>query len=376
MVGLSLFGLTRRFGEGQPTVDGIDLVVADKEFVVLVGPSGCGKSTTLRLIAGLDAPDAGTIHIGEREVQGLDPGARDVAMVFQNYALYPHMTVARNLGFGLRKRGLAKAERVARVKDAARMLEIEDLLDRRPAALSGGQRQRVAMGRALVREPALFLFDEPLSNLDARLRTQMRTEIKRMSRVAETTSIFVTHDQVEAMTMADRVVVMRDGRIEQAATPMQIYHQPATRFVAEFVGSPAMTILPAQIGDGGQTVSLLGQRFEVPNERQADFVQHSRRRIEIGFRPEDMRLGGPVPARVEVVEALGVEALVHVATEDGPRCSLRMAPVDAPRTGDKVGLLPDIARAHLIDPASGRVLSAPPIPQNRTPYAIPEGETG
>ncbi|QQA43120.1 ABC transporter ATP-binding protein [Pelagovum pacificum] len=360
MARLELKGLTRRFDESRAAVDGIDLAIEDGEFVVLVGPSGCGKSTTLRLVAGLEQPDAGEILVDGRPVQGLEPGARDVAMVFQSYALYPHMSVARNLGFGLRKRGLSKSERAARVAEVADLLELGDLLSRKPAALSGGQRQRVAMGRAIVRDPALFLFDEPLSNLDARLRTQMRTEIKRLARVVSTTCIYVTHDQVEAMTMADRVVVMRDGRIEQAGTPMEVYNRPATRFVAEFLGAPSMAVVPARVSRDGATVSAFGADLDVPEDRRADFAGLAAQTIDLGLRPEDIRLGPSVSAQVEVVEALGVETLIHVVLPDGTRAASRIAPGRAPRTGDRIEVTPDLGRAHIFAPGSGRSLSSPP----------------
>ncbi|KEP68108.1 sugar ABC transporter ATPase [Thioclava dalianensis] len=369
MADLHLRGLTRRYDTGRPAVDAIDLSVADGEFVVLVGPSGCGKSTTLRMIAGLEPLDGGEIVLGGRPVQHLDPGARDVAMVFQNYALYPHMSVARNLGFGLRKRGLSRTERKSRVEEVARLLELDGLMARKPAALSGGQRQRVAMGRAIVRDPALFLFDEPLSNLDARLRTQMRTEIKRLARVIETTCIYVTHDQVEAMTMADRVVVMRAGRIEQAGSPMEIYDRPATRFVAEFLGAPAMTIVPAQITQGGARIEAFGADLEVPVPRRAAFAPLAGQRLDLGLRPEDFHLWAPgsVPrpgttleARVEVVEALGVETLLHVALGAGLRATARTVPRAAPLTGAHIALRPDLSRAHLFDAATGAALAPPP----------------
>src|ERR671927_932516 len=236
-----------------PAVQGIDLDISDREFVVLVGPSGCGKTTTLRMIAGLEEATSGEIFIGDQLVNDVPPKDRDIAMVFQNYALYPHMTVYENMSFGLKLKKFPKSEIKARVENAARILDITDLLDRRPKQLSGGQRQRVAMGRAIVRNPKVFLFDEPLSNLDAKLRVQMRTEIKKVHQKVRTTTVYVTHDQVEAMTLADRVVVMNSGRIEQLGTPHEVYHQPATRFVAGFIGSPGMNIMPCgleQAGDG------------------------------------------------------------------------------------------------------------------------------
>src|ERR687885_2508378 len=244
--------------EKTPAVQGIDLDIADREFIVLVGPSGCGKSTTLRMVAGLEEASSGEIFIGDQLVNDVPPKDRDIAMVFQNYALYPHMTVFENMSFGLRLRRVPKSEIRERVEHAARILDITDLLQRRPKQLSGGQRQRVAMGRAIVRNPKVFLFDEPLSNLDAKLRVQMRTEIKRVHQKVRTTSVYVTHDQVEAMTLADRVVVMNAGRIEQIGSPSDLYHAPRTRFVAGFIGSPAMNVLPCRLVEqgGGLCVQL------------------------------------------------------------------------------------------------------------------------
>src|SRR4051812_29653287 len=244
--------------EKTPAVQGIDLDIADREFIVLVGPSGCGKSTTLRMVAGLEEASSGEIYIGDQLVNDVPPKDRDIAMVFQNYALYPHMTVFENMSFGLRLRKFPKAEIKERVENAARILDITPLLDRQPKQLSGGQRQRVAMGRAIVRNPKVFLFDEPLSNLDAKLRVQMRTEIKKVHQKVTTTTIYVTHDQVEAMTLADRVVVMNGGRIEQIGTPYEVYHQPATRFVAGFIGSPGKKFLPCQLVQNGSGLTGCG----------------------------------------------------------------------------------------------------------------------
>src|SRR6266567_2974173 len=250
MAQVALRNIVKTF-DRTPAVQGIDLDIADREFVVLVGPSGCGKSTTLRMIAGLEEVTSGDIYIGDQIVNDVPPKDRDIAMVFQNYALYPHMTVFENMSFGLRLRRVPKPEIRERVEHAAKILDITDLLDRRPKALSGGQRQRVAMGRAIVRNPKVFLFDEPLSNLDAKLRVQMRTEIKRVHQKVKTTTVYVTHDQVEAMTLADRVVVMNHGRIEQIGTPQELYHHPRTRFVAGFIGSPAMNFIPCQLEQAG-----------------------------------------------------------------------------------------------------------------------------
>src|SRR5919201_1669902 len=260
-----------------PAVQGIDLDIADREFIVLVGPSGCGKSTTLRMIAGLEEATSGEIYIGDQLVNDVPPKDRDIAMVFQNYALYPHMTVFENMSFGLRLKKFPKAEIKERVQGAARILDITELLDRRPKQLSGGQRQRVAMGRAIVRNPKVFLFDEPLSNLDAKLRVQMRTEIKRVHQKVRTTTVYVTHDQVEAMTLADRVVVMNRGRIEQIGAPHELYHAPATRFVAGFIGSPAMNFVPCSLEESDSAIRVrLSEEIAlpVPPARQARYKAH------------------------------------------------------------------------------------------------------
>src|SRR5919199_2419564 len=255
MATLELSGIRKSFGPVE-VLHGVDLAVADGEMIVIVGASGCGKSTLLRIVAGLETPSTGEVRIGGREVTALEPADRDIAMVFQNYALYPHMTVAQNMGYGLKIRGLPRAEIERRVREAADLLGIGPLLDRRPRQLSGGQRQRVAMGRAIVREPKLFLFDEPLSNLDAKLRVQMRAEIRRLQKRLGVTSLFVTHDQVEAMTLGDRLVVMHQGHAAQVATPMEIFERPADTFVAGFIGSPAMNFLKGRLAESGRAVAL------------------------------------------------------------------------------------------------------------------------
>src|SRR5579862_9380097 len=291
MAEVSCRKLVKNYDGGVQAVKGIDLEIADQEFVVLVGPSGCGKSTTLRMIAGLEEITDGEILIGGEIVNDVPPRDRDIAMVFQNYALYPHMSVFDNMAFGLKLRKFPREEIKRRVDDAARILDIAPLLDRKPRALSGGQRQRVAMGRAIVRNPKVFLFDEPLSNLDAKLRVQMRTEIKKVHQTIPTTTVYVTHDQVEAMTLADRVVVMNFGRIEQVGPPQELYHNPATRFVAGFIGSPAMNFLPCQIvdGTGGLTVQLSDRlSFPVPADRMARYRPYAGRELIFGLRPEDI----------------------------------------------------------------------------------------
>jgi len=354
--------------EKTPAVQGIDLDIADREFIVLVGPSGCGKSTTLRMVAGLEEASSGEIYIGDQLVNDVPPKDRDIAMVFQNYALYPHMTVFENMSFGLRLRKFPKAEIRERVENAARILDITNLLDRQPKQLSGGQRQRVAMGRAIVRNPKVFLFDEPLSNLDAKLRVQMRTEIKKVHQKVTTTTIYVTHDQVEAMTLADRVVVMNAGRIEQIGTPYEVYHKPATRFVAGFIGSPAMNFLPCQLvqnGGGGLSVQLSDKLvFPIPENRVARYRQHVGRELIFGLRPEDIiepRAGEIEPGRVpfevllDVVEPMGMETMVYFIVNGIEICG-RVNPDAAKNAGEIMPLVADLNHMHLIDPRTDQVL--------------------
>src|SRR5262250_129785 len=289
MADVALRDVVKRF-DNVEAVRQISLDIPDKEFVVLVGPSGCGKSTTLRMIAGLEEATAGDIYIGGEKVNDVPPKDRDIAMVFQNYALYPHMTVFENMSFGLRLRKVAKTEIRQRVEQAARILDITELLDRRPKQLSGGQRQRVAMGRAIVRNPKVFLFDEPLSNLDAKLRVQMRTEIKRVHQKVKTTTVYVTHDQVEAMTLADRVVVMNNGVIEQVGTPQELYHRPRTRFVAGFIGSPAMNFIPCRMEEasGGLNIRLTDQiALPIPSSHADRYRGHAKNgKLLLGLRPD------------------------------------------------------------------------------------------
>ncbi|MDI6836474.1 MAG: sn-glycerol-3-phosphate import ATP-binding protein UgpC [Rhizobiaceae bacterium] len=288
-------------------VTDISISIADGEFIVLVGPSGCGKSTLLRMVAGLETISSGTVSIGDRIVNRVEPADRDIAMVFQNYALYPHMSVYDNLAYGLKNRGTPKAEIDARVAEAARMLQLEPYLDRKPKALSGGQRQRVAMGRAIVRKPAAFLFDEPLSNLDAKLRVSMRGEIKQLQRRLGTTSIYVTHDQLEAMTLADRLVVLNAGRIEQIGTPLEVYHNPASTFVASFIGSPAMNLLDAVLDHDRLRIGETEIAMEQPTAVSGP--------VTLGVRPEDFAVvekgASSLPFAVDYVEELGAHRLVH-----------------------------------------------------------------
>ncbi len=351
MASLSLSGIRKSFGR-TAVIKGVDLDVADEEFVVFVGPSGCGKSTLLRLIAGLEDADAGEIRIGGNVVNRMPPKDRNIAMVFQNYALYPHMTVARNMGFGLRAAKLPAPEIDRRVNEAAALLGLEALLQRRPGELSGGQRQRVAMGRAIVRNPQVFLFDEPLSNLDAQLRNQVRTEIKALHQRVRTTSIYVTHDQMEAMTLADRIVLLRDGVIEQVGTPMELFSRPVNRFVAGFIGSPAMNILPAHL-EGGEIV-LPFFRLPCPALLRAP----ADGRIEVGIRPEDVRQGAAgFAAEMIVVEPMGSESLV-MARAAGADMQLRLAGRVPPRPGEKLDLTIDPGDLHIFDAATGLSLRA------------------
>jgi multiple sugar transport system ATP-binding protein len=352
--------------ESTAVVHGIDLEIADREFVVLVGPSGCGKSTTLRMIAGLEEISSGEIHIGGRLVNDVPPRDRDIAMVFQNYALYPHMTVFDNMAFGLKLRGTDKGEIRKRVDAAAQMLDITPLLQRKPKALSGGQRQRVAMGRAIVRNPQVFLFDEPLSNLDAKLRVQMRTEIKKVHQIVPTTTVYVTHDQVEAMTLADRVVVMNGGRIEQVGAPQELYHRPASRFVAGFIGSPGMNFLAAHMvaaGDGLAIRLADGNLLPVPAARTVRYASLRDQPVVFGIRPEHLtdspaesRAGfAPFSAPAEVVEPMGAETLVHLRIGDTQVCA-RCTPETAAAPGAPLTLWADMNQMHVMEPASGRVV--------------------
>ena len=333
-------------------IKGIDIAIQDGEFLVLLGPSGCGKSTLLRMVAGLEGITGGEIAIGGRVVNQLDPKDRDIAMVFQNYALYPHMTVFDNMAYGLKIRGIPKAEIRARVDKAAEILELGRFLDRRPSQLSGGQRQRVAMGRAIVREPAAFLFDEPLSNLDAKLRTQMRVEIKRLQDRLGITSLYVTHDQVEAMTLADRILVMNHGVAEQIGTPLEVYQRPASLFVAGFIGSPPMNVLDGRIDDRGEAVLLPGgQRLSLPQPRPTD----AGRPIKLGIRPEHLAVAAEgFSIEIELVEALGADTVVYGRLPDGETLLVRMAGIPTVRERDRLTVAPQDGALHLFDAVTGR----------------------
>jgi multiple sugar transport system ATP-binding protein len=351
MAGIAIEKLVKRYGPTQ-VVHGIDLDIQDGEFVVFVGPSGCGKSTTLRMIAGLEEINDGTISIGGRVVNRLEPKERNIAMVFQNYAIYPHMSVAENIAFGLYTSQLDKAAKRKRVEEVAEVLGLTKLLERRPSALSGGQRQRVAIGRAMVRDPAVFLFDEPLSNLDAQLRAQMRLEIKRLHQRLGTTIVFVTHDQVEAMTLADRIVVMRDGHILQVGAPMELYEKPADVFTARFIGSPTMNIVPAKAGQGAL------QLGEKPLAWSASLPPD----VLVGVRPQELRVLDldeaadlTLTGTVAVVEPLGPETFVHVETAGG--LLLASAPAkNPPAVGSPVRLGASASGLRLFDAKSERAL--------------------
>ncbi|MFZ4409541.1 MAG: sn-glycerol-3-phosphate ABC transporter ATP-binding protein UgpC [Paracraurococcus sp.] len=352
MATLHIAGVQKSFGATQ-VLHGVDLDVADGEMIVIVGASGCGKSTLLRIVAGLETATAGRIRIGGRDVTALEPADRDIAMVFQTYALYPHMSVAQNMGYGLKIRGLPRAEIDRRVAEAAGLLGIEALLDRRPRQLSGGQRQRVAMGRAIVRDPKVFLFDEPLSNLDAKLRVQMRAEIRRLQRRLGVTSLFVTHDQVEAMTLGDRLVVMHQGHAAQVATPMEIFERPADTYVAGFIGSPAMNFLAGTLAEGGHAVALAAG----PVIRFADGPRPGPEglALTIGIRPEHVR---PDPAglalALDLAEPLGSETVLHGRLANGEALVVKL-PGAGPRDGTLPVALPAEA-LHVFAAEGGRRL--------------------
>jgi multiple sugar transport system ATP-binding protein len=357
MAAVSISGVHKWFGQTH-VIRGVDVAIADGEFCVLVGPSGCGKSTLLRMIAGLEEITEGEIAIGGRVVNRVPPKERDIAMVFQNYALYPHMTVRDNMSFALKLAKRSAADIKQRVDRAAGILGLSSYLDRFPRQLSGGQRQRVAMGRAIVRDPQVFLFDEPLSNLDAKLRVQMRTEIKELHQRLKTTSIYVTHDQIEAMTMADRIVVMRDGIVEQSGNALDLYDRPANTFVAAFIGSPAMNLVPgvARIDRGAPMVEFDGGvRLPAPMNARASDGQP----VLYGMRPEHCALGANdgLPAEVVVVEPTGADTQLFCRF-NGQEVTSVVRDRVACRAGDRIGLMPDLSRAHLFDATTGTRLAA------------------
>jgi multiple sugar transport system ATP-binding protein len=350
MASLGLKGVVKRFGAAE-VIHGVDLEVRDGEFVVFVGPSGCGKSTLLRMIAGLEEVSEGDVHIDGERVNEIPAAKRGLAMVFQSYALYPHMTIRKNLSFGLETMGTPRAETRRRVADAAEILQIAPLLDRRPGQLSGGQRQRVAIGRAIVREPRIFLFDEPLSNLDAELRVQMRVEINKLHRKLGATMIFVTHDQVEAMTLADRIVVLRAGRIEQVGTPLELYNHPANLFVAGFIGSPRMNFLAAQIVTGAEG----GTRVRGESGLDLPFPPGNRlpspdKKVTVGIRPENIKIADPQRAmltgEVQIAEHLGGETFLYVALASGETVVAEVRGQAAVAAGERIGVELDAGAIH------------------------------
>ncbi|MBA3261824.1 MAG: sn-glycerol-3-phosphate ABC transporter ATP-binding protein UgpC [Thermoleophilaceae bacterium] len=406
MAQITLDKLTKRYPDGFEAVKEMSLTVEDGEFVILVGPSGCGKSTALRMIAGLEDITDGELRIGDEVVNDKAPKDRDIAMVFQNYALYPHMSVRDNMGFALKLRGTDKAEIDKKVEEAARILDLEQHLDRRPANLSGGQRQRVAMGRAIVRDPAAFLMDEPLSNLDAKLRVQMRTEVSRIQKNLGTTTIYVTHDQTEAMTLGDRVAVMRSGLLQQVGSPMELYNHPLNLFVAGFIGSPAMNFMPATVE--GETVKLPIGDVRLPDEVHGRLGGTEGKTLIAGVRPENFEdaslvgdardRGSTFPAHIEVLESLGSELYAHftvaseqqiesqelrelaedvgggevpMAGEEG-RIVARLDPASEVRVGQESELWVDATRVHLFDPEDGRNLTT----DAKGPAAVDGGQGG
>ena len=344
-----LKGVEKIYPNGYKAIHGIDMKIEEGEFIVLVGPSGCGKSTLLRMVAGLEDITNGEVHIAGRKVNDLEPSQRDIAMVFQNYALYPHMSVYKNMAYGLKNLGTPKDEINKRVNEVAKLLELEELLTRRPKQLSGGQRQRVAMGRAIVRKPTAFLFDEPLSNLDAKLRVQMRLVIKNLQARLGTTTLYVTHDQVEAMTMADRLIVLKEGIAEQIGTPMALYDKPQTQFVAGFIGSPAMNFIEVSLSPKHNEIQFNDTKLplkETLNTRSPNII--------FGFRPEHITLAdnGSISLHIELVEHLGAESIIHAKLEETP-ITLRLNGHIEAKNGDRISANIDTERYHFFDKASG-----------------------
>lgn len=368
MASVKLKNVYKRFDGGVTAVSDFNLDIADKEFIILVGPSGCGKTTTLRMVAGLEEISEGEVYIGDKLVNDVQPKDRDIAMVFQNYALYPHMTVFDNMAFGLKLRKTPKDEIKKRVREAAKILEIEHLLDRKPKALSGGQRQRVALGRAIVRDPKVFLMDEPLSNLDAKLRVQMRLEITKLHQKLQTTFIYVTHDQTEAMTMGTRIVVMKDGFVQQVDSPTALYDRPNNMFVAGFIGSPQMNFINVVLEKRGDDVYLTFGGHNVKlveaKAKKLDGTDYIGKEVVMGIRPESMHdedqfleamPDSIVEAKVEVVEMLGSETLLHMFIDD-ISCTARVNPRTKTRSGDVVKIAIDTNRIHLFDKETERTI--------------------
>jgi len=393
MAQVSLEKVSKVYAGGVKAVDAIDLTIADREFVVLVGPSGCGKSTTLRMVAGLEEITGGVIRIGDRVVNDVPPKGRDIAMVFQNYALYPHMTVYKNMAFGLKLRGMPKAQIQKRVTEAAKILEIEHLLERKPKALSGGQRQRVAVGRAIVREPAAFLFDEPLSNLDAKLRVTTRAELKRLHQRLRTTTIYVTHDQEEAMTLGDRIVVMKDGKIQQADTPLRTYNYPNNRFVAGFIGMPPMNFFAGALKmvegslvfeegrlESGE-LNLPGTGFQIAlsAERAEDLAGWAGREVVLGVRPEHFHLHAPagvadvapIDVKLNVIEPLGNDMDVYMSTSLHDQMVGRVEAEMGLAMGSQATVYVDLRKIHFFEPGeTGMNLSLPKGVAKESAHAI------
>ncbi|MBM4338003.1 MAG: sn-glycerol-3-phosphate ABC transporter ATP-binding protein UgpC [Deltaproteobacteria bacterium] len=356
-IAVNLVDIKKDFGKVR-VIEGVTCEIEDGEFIVILGPSGCGKSTLLRIIAGLEIATEGEVYIGGKLVNHVEPKDRNIAMVFQNYALYPHMTVWNNMAYGLKVRGMARPEIETRVKKATDILGLDGLMNRKPQQLSGGQRQRVAMGRAIVREPSVFLFDEPLSNLDAKLRVQMRLEIKKLHQSVKTTSVYVTHDQVEAMTLADRLVVMNAGRFDQVATPLEVYNRPATLFVAGFIGSPAMNMIKLGLSSSGDALNMPGGR-QIPLSKPVR--QAHGKEVMMGIRPEHMIVAEDQSAAlslmVEVVEMLGADTIVHGNLGYGDMLTLRLPGGFKINPGDKLGVQAVADHIHIFDPETGKRLN-------------------
>jgi len=369
MAGLELKNIVKKYPNGFQAVNDFNMKIADKEFIIFVGPSGCGKTTTLRMIAGLEEITEGELYIGDKLMNDVAPKDRDIAMVFQNYALYPHMSVYDNMAFGLKLRKTPKAEIEKRVHEAARILDIEHLLDRKPKALSGGQRQRVAMGRAIVREPKVFLMDEPLSNLDAKLRVQMRTEITKLHQKLQTTFIYVTHDQTEAMTLGTRIVVMKDGVAQQVDSPVNLYNKPKNLFVAGFIGSPQMNLVETSVEKRGSDVVLLFGEFPIKlPEAKARAVEdggYVGKTVIMGIRPEDLKdeeviiSNSPdsiINCEVEVTELLGAEVYLYLLCA-GQQMTARVNPRSTAKTGDVIKIAVDVQRVHVFDKETEQVIT-------------------
>jgi multiple sugar transport system ATP-binding protein len=364
MAGVTLKGIKKAYGP-VTVIPHFDLDIQDHEFMVLVGPSGCGKSTALRMIAGLEEISGGTIEIGGRVVNDVPPKDRDIAMVFQSYALYPHMTVRENMEFGLKIRKTPREEMNRRVNDAAQILGITEFMERKPKQLSGGQRQRVALGRAIVRKPSVFLFDEPLSNLDAKLRVQTRAEISKLQKTLKTTTVYVTHDQIEAMTMGDRIAVMKTGELQQVGSPLEVYDRPSNLFVASFIGTPPMNFVPATIGSDGATVAASGFTLPVPETFRDAAAQRTGQKVVLGIRPENIREAPrepgdrtvPITVKVEFVEPLGHEVIVHGKVGDDLLVA-KVEPHKAPEMDQMIQLVIEVEASHLFDTTTEKRLGS------------------